>query len=249
MNRVKVLLLNAVFYPLFLLFSLVGIPCLTLWVAFLSLFLTHRRAMRRFRRAISFYGRVVLWLGFPLVRVRYENGRRDAGKGPFVFVCNHRSTSDPFLMAVLPHECVQIVNIWPFRLPVLGPMARWAGYLSVKEMPAEQFLDKGVKLLADGVCLIAFPEGTRATSRQLGAFHGSIFRVALEARAPIVPLCISGNDRIPPRGSAWLEPGCIRVRRLPPLTWDEYHALNSFQLKNRVRNIIAGELAAMEGEP
>ena len=245
----KVFLLNVLFYPLFFLFSLIGIPCLTLWVAFLSLFLTHRRTMRRFRRAISLYGRVVLWLGFPLVRVRYEHSGRDDGDGPFVFVCNHRSTSDPFLMAVLPHECVQVVNIWPFRLPVLGPMARWAGYLSVREMPAEQFVEKAVKLLADGTCLIAFPEGTRSTNRQVGAFHGSIFRVAIAARAPIVPLCISGNERIPPRGSGWLEPGCIRVRRLPALTWEEYHALNSFQLKNRVRSLIADELAAMEGAP
>lgn len=243
----KVFFLNVVFYPLFFLFSLIGIPCLTVGVAVLALFVTHRRAMRRFRRAISFYGRGVLWLGFPLVRVRYENGGQEEGEGPFVFVCNHRSASDPFLMALLPHECVQVVNVWPFRLPVLGPMARWAGYLSVNEMSPERFKSRALELLAAGVCVIAFPEGTRSGGREMGAFHGAVFRMALEARAPIVPLCISGNERIPPRGSAWLEPGCIRVRRLPALAWDEYHALSPFQLKNRVRSVMAAELAAMEG--
>jgi 1-acyl-sn-glycerol-3-phosphate acyltransferase len=162
-------------------------------------------------------------------------------------VSNHRSASDAFLMCVLPHVCVQIVNVWPFRIPVLGLYAKFSGYLNIRMMTHEQFIEKAMKLLSDGVSIIFFPEGTRSANRTLGSFHGAAFRLALESKAPVVPLCISGNEKIPPRGSLLLQPGTIRVRRLSALTWDEYKDLNAFAFKNRVRQIIDRELAAMEG--
>ena len=39
-------------------------------------------------------------------------------------------------MCVLPHECVQIVNVWPFRIPVLGLYAKFSGYLNIRMMSA-----------------------------------------------------------------------------------------------------------------
>ena len=151
-------------------------------------------------------------------------------------------------MGALPfYNGVQIVNKWPFKLPLWGPMARWAGYLSINEMPTEEFFQRAAALLRDGVSLLAFPEGTRARSVEMGPFHGSMFRLALETKAPILPLCISGNETIPPRGTLMMRPGRIVLRSLPPVTWDEYKNLTAFQLKNKVRDLISCELAVMEG--
>src|SRR3990172_5847095 len=135
--------LNFLFDGLFLAFSLVGIPVLALFVACLSPFLSRRQVLRRVRRAISWYGKVVIFiLPFPWIRVRYRDFGKDDGPGPFLYVCNHRSSSDPFMMACLPGECVQVVNIWPFRLPALGLAAKLAGYLSVRQMPPELFMSR-----------------------------------------------------------------------------------------------------------
>ena len=203
--------------------------------------------MRRFRRAISWYGYVIIHiLPAPLVSVRYEDRSRAGEPGPHVFVCNHRSTSDPFLMACLPHECVQVVNDWPMRLPALGPIARLAGYLSIKEMTVDEFLARAGRLLQEGTSIIAFPEGTRSRALDVGTFHGTVFRLALQARVPLVPICITGNERTPTPGSPWLHPARITLRRLPALLWDEYKDLSPFQLKQRVRDIIALELTGME---
>jgi 1-acyl-sn-glycerol-3-phosphate acyltransferase len=76
-----------------------------------------------------------------------------------------------------------------------------------------------------------------------------VFRLALATRVPIVPLAISGNERMPPRGTIRLYPGVVRIHRLPALTWDDYKDLSPFQLKNRVRDRIAAELVRMEGPP
>ncbi len=246
MHRVKLYALNLYFYALFFVLSAVGIPALTLVVAFTRLFLSHRRTMKRFRRAISWYGKLITAIPYPFIRLRYEDHSKGGPGGPYIFVSNHRSASDAFLMCVLPHECVQIVNVWPFRIPVLGFYAKLSGYLNIRKMSHEQFLERATKLLAEGVSIIFFPEGTRSATREMGSFHGAAFRLALASRASVVPLCISGNENIPPKGSLMLRPGVIRVRRLPAIAWDEYKDLTAFAFKNRVWHTIDNELRSME---
>ena len=149
-------------------------------------------------------------------------------------------------MGVLPHELVQIVNVWPFRIPVLGFYAKLSGYLNIRMMSSEQFMQNASQLLKERVSIVFFPEGTRAAGRTMGSFHGAAFRLALKTKASVVPICISGSENIPPKGSALLHPGKIRVRRLPAITWNEYKDLTAFTFKNKVREIINRELSTME---
>jgi len=245
-DRLKLHLLNLYFYTLFLLISAIGIPALTLFVAGTRLFLSHRQTMKRFRRAISWYGKLITAIPYPFIRLRYEDCSGNGPGEPYIFVSNHRSASDAFLMCVLPHECIQIVNVWPFRIPVLGLYAKFSGYLNIRMMSPGQFTEKATRLLSEGVSIIFFPEGTRSASLEMGSFHGAAFRLALASKAAVVPLCISGNEKIPPKGSLLMRPGTIRVRRLPAIPWDEYKDLTAFAFKNRVWRIIDRELAAME---
>jgi len=246
--RLKLYVLNLYLYTLFILASALVIPVLTLFVALSRLFLSQRDTMKRFRRAISWYGKIITSLSYPFIRLRYEDAGQSAPGEPYIFVCNHRSASDAFLMCVLPHEVVQIVNVWPFKIPVLGLYARFSGYLNIRMMSHEQFIQQATKLLSEKVCIIFFPEGTRSASRTMGSFHGAAFRLALESKASVVPLCISGNEQIPPKGSLLLRPGTIRVRRLQAIAWDEYKDLTAFAFKNRVWHLIDSELAIMERE-
>ena len=248
MNRVRLNFFNLYFYAIFFLFSAIAIPALTLLVALSRIFLSHRRTMKRFRRAISWYGKIITSIPYPFIKLRYENRGRDGAGGPYIFVCNHRAASDAFLMCVLPQECVQIVNVWPFRIPVLGLYARFSGYLNIRMMTHDRFMAQATKLLAEGVSIIFFPEGTRSSGGTMGSFHGAAFRLALESGAAVVPLCITGNENIPPKGSLLLRPGTIRVRRLPAIEWDEYKDLNAFAFKNRVWHIIDRELSVMEND-
>src|SRR5271154_5761369 len=68
---------------------------------------SRRRTLWLIRRTISHYGAAIVKCGWPWVRVKYVDlGEDDVG--PFVFVANHRSFSDGFLMSQLPFECVQV---------------------------------------------------------------------------------------------------------------------------------------------
>ena len=197
------------------------------------------------RTLIKVYGRVVLILGWPFIRVRMEQPT-GLWPQPCIYICNHRSASDGFLVAMLPGEGVQVVNVWPFKLPVLGFFARLAGYLSIREMPASEFMHRSAKLLSEGVSIVAFPEGTRSGSRKMAPFHGALFRLALKTGAPIVPVCLSGSEKTPPKGSGILHPSRICVRTLDALTNEDYAEMTPFKLKTRVRNRMVAELETME---
>jgi 1-acyl-sn-glycerol-3-phosphate acyltransferase len=247
MRILKIAFLNFLFYSFFIIFSLVTFVNLGSLITFLALFLPKRKILKFLRQAIRWYGAVIIRiLPFPLIRLDYKNYGLNDPPGPYLFVCNHRSASDPFLMAVFPCEAIQIVNIWPFRLPALGIIAKIAGYLSVREMPYADFSTKTRKLINEGVSIAAFPEGTRSRDKSVGQFHSAIFRTALETRAAIVPICITGNENIPPIGSGLLRPGIIKIHRLAAITYDQYCGFSVFKLKNYFRDIIANEVKIMD---
>jgi 1-acyl-sn-glycerol-3-phosphate acyltransferase len=196
-----------------------------------------RRADWLIRRTISNYGTAVIHSGWPLVRVKYVDLAPDE-KPPFVFVANHRSASDAYLMAFLPLEAVQVLNIWPSRVPLINYLSRTAGYLRVREIPFEQFVADGSRLLSQDVSIIAFPEGTRSRSGEIGPFHGSAFRLAQQTGVKICPLAISGNQEMPPRGSLLLRPGRVVMTKLPCITRAQYDQLKPYTLKTHVRETI-----------
>jgi 1-acyl-sn-glycerol-3-phosphate acyltransferase len=247
MRILRIACLNFLFYSFLIIFSLAAFINLGSLLLFLVFFLSKRNIYKFLRHAIRWYGAVIIRiLPFPFIRIDYKNYGQDDPAGPFLFVCNHRAACDPFLIAVFPYEIVQVVNIWPFRLPALGIIAKIAGYLSVREIPYTEFAAKTRKLIAQGVSIAAFPEGTRSRNKSLGQFHSAIFRTALETHAAIVPVCITGNENVPPISSPFLRPGIIRIHRLPALTWQEYKTFSPFKLKNYVREIIAKEVLSMD---
>jgi len=243
----KKVVLNIAFYSLFLVFTLACLLVLTGPVLLVRLLAGKRTAQKWLRHIMLWYGYVVVrCFTFPFIHIEYRDYEDGKKIGPCVYVSNHRSFSDGFLLAHLNVEGVQVVNIWPFRIPIIGIMARLAGYLSINTMPFETFSQWACELLGQGVSIGAFPEGSRSGNRTLMSFHGAVFRVALMARCPIVPVCITGNEKIPPRGSCLLNPGTVKIHKLPALKWEDYQSLTPFNLKNKVRDMIQQEIEAME---
>jgi len=246
-NKFKLVILNLFFYSGLVLFSFTAVILGVLFIFFASLARPRRVFLKRLRHTMIWYGRVVVYiLPFPFIRIKYKDFWAKKESGPFIFICNHRSSSDPFLFAFLPCESIQIVNIWPFKLPFFGIFAKLAGYLSVREMSYDDFSQQVTRLLNDKVNVISFPEGTRARNNTLGQFYSSIFRVAFKTKCPIVPVCITGSENIPRRGSMLLRPGTIKIHRLSPLYWEDYKDLTPFTLKKKVRDIIERETVRMD---
>ena len=202
------------------------------------------------RILILYFGKTMIFVAVrPYVRIRVEDVSGEGPERGAVFVLNHRSASDPFLVATIPTAVasVQAVNGWPMRLPFFGFFARRGHYLDVTKEPYEETKEKTLKLLRKGVSVFVFPEGTRSGGKHMNQFHGTFFRIAKEAGAPIVPVAIAGNEKIPDRKFR-MSPGRILVRRLPRISAETVRDTPLFKLKEMVRNQLMEETRKMDEE-
>ncbi len=194
---------------------------------------------------ILWYGKSVIRIAvFPFVRVTYEDTAPDE-TDPSIVILNHRSGSDPFLVAILGREIIQTVNGWPMRLPFFGFFARNAEYIDITKTDYDGLRNHIGYLLQKGVSVISFPEGTRSGNRTMNQFHGGIFRVAHELSATITPVCITGNENIPSRKFKF-SCGHIRIRKLPSVKPEEIASITPFALKTLVRDIIVDGTSKMD---
>jgi 1-acyl-sn-glycerol-3-phosphate acyltransferase len=90
---------------------------------------------------------------------------------------------------------------------------------------AQAALDTGIRLLNDGKLLGVYPEGTRSPDGRLHKGKTGVARMALEARAPIVPVAMIGTEKVNPIGSRMWWPKRIEIRIGEPLDFSRYHGL------------------------
>ncbi len=199
---------------------------------------------------------LTLWLGWtavnigirPFVKVRYidmANGKDLPG----IYICNHRSASDAFLMSLFGIEAVQIVNGWPMRLPFFGFNARMSEYIDSTKTSPEKYAAVVGELVKRSVSVIAFPEGTRSESPEMNRFHSGIFRLAMELKVPVYPICISGNEHFPDRQFRFHRTRAIFVMRMPPIMPEQFLEFPSaYVFKKRMHDIIQKECLAMDNQ-
>jgi len=65
--------------------------------------------------------------------------------------------------------------------------------------------------------MLIFAEGTRSKDGRLQNFKGGPFYLAMETGAPIVPMTISGTEKMMRKHSAAITPGVARVQFLPAI--------------------------------
>jgi len=156
--------------------------------------------------------RMALWLAG--VRLEVQGRERIPRARPVVFMANHQSNSDPpALISVLPKVLVLVKKEF-FRVPIIGNGMTQIGFIRVDRRNREQALDavdRGVLAMKAGHSFLVYPEGTRSPDGRLQQFKKGVFVMALKAHAPIVPISVSGSNKIMPKGKFVMRPGRIRI--------------------------------------
>ncbi|MGD0125935.1 MAG: lysophospholipid acyltransferase family protein [Terriglobia bacterium] len=156
--------------------------------------------------------RMALWLAG--VRLEVQGRERIPSGRPAVFMANHQSNCDPpALLSVLPKVLVLVKKEF-FRVPVIGNGMTQVGFIRVDRKNREQALDaveRGVLALKAGRSFLVYPEGTRSPDGRLQPFKKGVFVMALKAGAPIVPVSVSGSNKIMPKGKFVMRPGRVRI--------------------------------------
>lgn len=127
--------------------------------------------------------------------------------GPLIVVANHLSMVDPPLLAAsLPRRIVFMAKEELFA-PPWGIFVRAYGAFPVRRGEADRnALRQGERTLGQGLALGMFPEGTRSLSRTLQQAHPGTALIAFRTRAPLLPVGITGSERIRGIGSVLARP-------------------------------------------
>ena len=184
----------------------------------------------------------------PFFKVGYED-RTGGVRRQGIVVANHRSAIDAFLVSMPNLSLAQTVNGWPLRLPIIGWVARFAGYLNITEWDYETLKTRIAGVLSVGDMVVSYPEGTRSESKTMNPFRSGIFRVAMDMDLPVYMLCIAGNEHMPDRKFKFREFRDLKVRFLGPIPPEEVReCATAYVLKMKVFRIMNEELASMDAE-
>lgn len=120
-------------------------------------------------------------------------------RGPVLVVANHLHNFDPVVLgAALPRPILYMAKEELFTHPAFSWFIRGFGAYSVRRgTPDRAALRQTRVLLAQGLVVGLFPEGTRGLSGQLGAPQPGVALVAFQAGAPVLPVGISGTETLP----------------------------------------------------
>jgi 1-acyl-sn-glycerol-3-phosphate acyltransferase len=173
---------------------------------------------RAMRKLIYAYGKGVLGLVRPFVRFKREGFEKIRVRPPCIIVLNHQSAFDIYCLALLPFsDAIVAIRSWPLKMVWYAPFMRLSGYIDVERTEWEAAKQFAKTALRRGTALIFFPEGHRSRDGKLQRFRSGPFQLALETGVPVVPVCLSGTNRILPPGRWWLRAAPVIFRVLEPV--------------------------------
>jgi len=177
------------------------------------------------KRGIPLYWMAVTWLNWAIggarvllgIRTRVtgmENLPTDKLAGCILLV-KHQSTYETFLMPTLmPHPLAFVFKKELIYVPFFGWAMARLDMIHIDRSQRTQAFNKvvaqGRKLLAQGIWIIMFPEGTRIPRGQKGTYKSGGTRLAIATGAPVIPIAVS-SAKCWPRKAFVKRPGLVDV--------------------------------------
>lgn len=171
------------------------------------------------------YWKAARWLGWQIDAARIlcgievkVHGMENLPQGKTsqaILLVKHQSTFETFLMPTLmPHPLAYVFKRELIYIPFFG----WAmGRMdmihidrSAKAQAFAKVVEQGKRLLAQGIWVIMFPEGTRIPRGQKGTYKTGGTRLAVETGAPVIPIAVT-SAKVWPRKAFIKKPGLVDV--------------------------------------
>jgi 1-acyl-sn-glycerol-3-phosphate acyltransferase len=171
--------------------------------------------------ATRLWARSVLWLLRVIVGLRHRvEGLETLPEGGFLVASKHQSAWDTILMPVLFPDPVVILKKELLQIPFYGWYARKHGMIGVDRKAGASALRGMVAdaaaAAAQGRTLVMFPEGTRTAPGERQRYQRGIVGLYGRLNLPVVPVALN-SGLFWGRRNAFLQPGLITVRILPPI--------------------------------
>jgi len=208
-------------------------------------------------------GEGVIWIGRRWIRwilwgcgIRVETrGTENVATGaPQIFMPNHQSALDiAAVIHAIPVSFRFVAKKEILRIPFVGWAAAGGGHIIVDRSDNTQAvarLKQAAGRIRAGTNVIIFPEGTRSVTGHLRPFKSGGFHLAIQSGVPIVPVSVSGSQRLTPKRSLRVRSGRLVVVIGRPIPTAGLGVEDRQALKERVREaLLAGFDPDLQDEP
>ncbi|HKS45533.1 MAG TPA: lysophospholipid acyltransferase family protein [Amycolatopsis sp.] len=156
--------------------------------------------------------------------------------GPVILAANHRAAVDTAVIAIVAPRRVSFLGKAEYftgngvKGRFVGGCVRALGYVPVERGNAAaglSALEAARKVLDEGGTFGIYPEGTRSLDGRLHRGHTGVGALALATGAKVVPVALSGTERVQPVGKRFPRVSKVTVRFGDPLDFRRYEGLGS----------------------
>ena len=178
--------------------------------------------------------------------------------GAIIVASNHLSFIDSIIIPLaVPHRRVTfLAKSEYFTGGGLLGLPRRAFFRGMGAVPIDRgerkdsqaALDTALQVLARGWAFGVYPEGTRSRDGRLYRGRAGIGWLALEAGVPVVPVGLTGTDRVQPVGARFPRVHRVRVRFGEPIHPEAYAGGAPAQARRRLTDDVMNAVAALSGQ-
>lgn len=206
------------------------------------------------RRWVHECSRYICKCLFDLPRLkRTIDGVENIEKGKsYVMVMNHNSGVDIFAAYKIPLNFRWVSKREVFRVPFMGPLLTIHGDIPIERGNPSEALAKVLLLgklwLGRGASVAIFPEGTRSKTGEINRFKMGAFNLAKEANVEILPIVMTGTNKMFRKGWLMNWRNRVAIRVMKPIPVEEVAATDVKDMAQRVRESMIDELAKLRAE-
>jgi len=173
-------------------------------------------------------------------KLEIENEHRLTPDQPSIIISNHQDTEDMFFAESIIKRGTVTLGKWELLyIPFIGWLFFLAGNIAIKRAKkdkAQQALSVAArKMQEDNLSVLIFPEGTRNWGKPL-PFKLGAFKLAIEAQAPIQPVCFSLRQNTM-NYNKWGS-GTVKVKCLDPISTVGLTQDDAIDLAKRCQTLI-----------
>ncbi len=183
---------------------------------------------------------ILLISGIKLNVTGIENIKKDQS---YVYVSNHSSQYDiPAMQLSVPTKMSIVFKKEIAKVPIFGWQMQFGPYIMVDRKKAEsamKSIEEAKKMIQKGFSILLFAEGTRSKTGEVQPFKRGAFYLASRVGHPIIPVSLSGTEKIMPKGSMKINPGTINVHYGNPIEiTGALSRKEEIELMEKVREIV-----------
>lgn len=173
-------------------------------------------------------------------------GLENIPEGPCCFVANHQGNFDFIAMMATINRPIGFIA--KKEIKKLKILSIWMEDIKCVFIDRENIreslkaINQGAENIKKGTSMVIFPEGTRSKGKSLGEFKKGSLKMALKAKAPIVPITLDGSYKVFEDNNGFLRKGTIKMIISKPIFIDELSKEEQKDVMNVVRSTIQKEL-------